>query len=154
MKQTKTARRNAAALRSVAIKTAALGVTSAQVVGRRLALVATGDHAEVSRMVPEKLGAATVSGMAVMQHTMLMSMRLAGFAVAEAFRMARVAGVMSDARTPAAVFGAQVDFMQAWLPRWQSQAMLMGGAWTRSGSAMLAPVQRVAAANARRLGRS
>lgn len=153
MTQTKTARRNAAALRTAAIKTAALGVTSAQVIARRLTLAATGDHAEASRMVPEKLGAATLSGMAVMQHTMLMSMRLAGFAVAEAFRMARMARTMSDARTPAAVFGAQVDFMQAWLPRWQGQALLLGGAWTRSGSAMLAPVQRVAAANARRLGR-
>ncbi len=155
MTQKKTARRTATAIRPAlhraALKTAALGLTSAQVIAQRTARAATGDHAEASRMVPEKLGAAAVSGMVAMQHTMRMSLHVAGFAMAETFRMARMAQTLAGATTPAAVFAAQFDFLQAWLPRWQGQAMQLGGAWGRSGSAVLAPVQRVVTGNARRL---
>lgn len=151
MKAMKTSRRGAIALQTAAARTAALGAVSGQVIAQRMARAAVGDHGETSRMVPEKLGAATLSGFVMMQHAMRMSMRMMGFATTEAFGMARAAQAMAVAPTPAAIYGAQFDFMQAWLPRWQARSMQLGTAMIQSGSAALAPLQRVASGNARRL---
>jgi hypothetical protein len=151
MKNAKTARRSAAAVRTATAKTAALGVVSGQVIARRMALAASGDHAEAGRMLPEKLGAATLSALVVLQHATRMNLRMAGFAAAEAVRIARTAQTMAGATTSAAVFGAQFDFLQAWLPRWQAQSLQIGTALIQSAGAALVPVQRVAAGNARRL---
>jgi hypothetical protein len=151
MKHQKTARRGAAAIQRAATRTASLGAVSGQVIAQRMARAATGDHAENSRMLPEKFGAATLAGLVIMQHAMRMNMRMAGFATAEAFNVARAAQSMAVAATPAALYGAQFDFMQAWLPRWQAQSMQLGTAMIQSGSAALAPLQHVAAGNARRL---
>ncbi len=151
MKHQKTARRGAAAIQRAAAKTAILGAVSGQVMAQRMARAATGDHTENSRMLPEKFGAATLAGLAMMQHATQMNMRMAGFATAEAFSIARAAQAMAAAATPAALYGAQVDFMQAWLPRWQARSMELGTALIQSGTAALAPLHRVAAGNARRL---
>lgn len=151
MKTMKTARRRAAAVQVAAAKTAALGAVSGQVIAQRMARAAMGDHGETGRMVPEKFGAATQAGLVILQHAMRMNMRMAGFATAEAFNVARAAQSMAVAATPVAMYGAQFNFLQAWLPRWQSQAMQLGTALIQSGSAALAPLQRVAAGNARRL---
>jgi len=151
MKHQKTARRGAAAIQRASVKTAKLGAVSGQVIAQRMARAATGDHAENSRMLPEKFGAATLAGLVMMQHAMRINMRLAGFATAEAFSLAQAARSMAVAVTPGAMYGAQVDFLQAWLPRWQARSMQLGTDMLQSGSAALGPLQRVAAGNARRL---
>lgn len=146
-------RRNLAAARTTLVKTAELGAAAGQVITHRLARAAGGDHGEASRMVTEKLGAGALSGVAVWQHTMIAAMRMSGFAVMEAFRIGRATQAMAAARSVETLWRAQYDFMLAGLPRWQSQSEAMGTALMQSGSAMMTPVHKVAAANARRLGR-
>lgn len=145
-------RRNLAAAQTTLAKTAALGIAAGQVITRRVARAASGDHGEAGRMVTEKIGAAALSGVAGMQHAATMAMRMSGFAVMEAFRLGYAAQAMAAARTVESLWRAQYDFMLAGLPRWQSQSEAIGTDMMRSGSAMLAPVHKVAAANARRLG--
>jgi hypothetical protein len=151
MKHQKAARRGATAIQRAAARTATLGAVSGRVIAQRMARAAVGDHAENSRMLPEKVGAATLAGLVILQHAMRINLRMAGFATAEAFSVVRAAQTMAVAATPAALYGAQVEFMQAWLPRWQARSMQLGTAMIQSGSAALTPLQRVAAGNARRL---
>jgi len=145
-------RRNLAAAQTTLVKTAALGAAAGQLIARRVALAASGDHGEASRMVTEKLGAGALSGVVVLQHAMTMAMRMNGFALMEAFRIGQATQAMAAARTVESLWRAQYDSMLAGLPRWLSQSETIGTAMMRSGNAMMAPVHKVAAANARRLG--
>lgn len=145
--------RSLAAGQSRFARGAALGVASGQVIAHRLARAAAGDHGESSRMVTEKVGASILSGMAAMQQASLMGMRTGGFVLAEMVRLAAVAQSMAAAGTLESAWHAQRNFMLAWLPRWQDQSASIADAMMQSGDAMLAPVHRVAVANARRLNR-
>lgn len=127
MAETATASRDVIASRSATI-------------GEAVASPATADHAELMRMVPEKVAAFSQAGEAMMREAMAMQI--------DYLRQAQLIGaMMMRGRPPSAA--ALIDLTN----QSASYALRTLEAGSRLGGAAVKPIHRTATANARRLDR-
>jgi hypothetical protein len=136
-----------------------LALAAGQIVSKRVALgVAAAldplaaDHAEFGRMVPEKLGAFSAAGMAMLQQSGAANLRIAKMASDAAASTAHAVIDMAACRTPGALLSAQGRFAAAWLDQMASSAAAMGLLALGVQDAAMAPILETVTANAARLG--
>lgn len=153
-KQKKTVR---AAIKSTT-QVGELALAAGRVVARRSALAAAAmldpanaDHAEFSRMVPEKTAAFSASGMALFRWAGEIAYQVARLTSDEAASMVRASTELARCRTPAAAIAAQRSFAVGWWERAASHVLRASALAMRSHGAMVAPLHRAATSNDRRL---
>ena len=136
-----------------------LALASGEVVAKRLALGAAAmvdplgaDHAELARMIPEKVAAFSDAGAVLLQRSGAVARQVAKFAANEMALAMRAGMALAACRTPAELATAQSRLVTAWFGRAMSQSIALGSMAVRSQAAAMAPVHRTATANARRLG--
>jgi hypothetical protein len=112
---------------------------------------ATADHAEFSRMVPEKAAAFSASGLALFRWANEFAWQTARSTSDAAVKMAQAWSELALCRTPMAAFAAQTSFAFGWCGRAYSQLLAANALAMRSHGAMLAPLHRAATSNDRRL---
>jgi hypothetical protein len=150
-------------LRTVATathRTGELAIATNKVVAKRMSLAAAAivdpgraDHAEFGRILPEKTVAFSQAGMAWMSWSGKVAEQMSSFALAEMASASAAVTAMAACKTPGALIDAQSRFVTAWFGRAVAQSMNLGALAMRSQGAVIAPIHRVATANARRLGR-
>jgi hypothetical protein len=141
-------------------KTGELAAAASHVVAKRISLGAAAtldpmnaDHAEFARIIPEKAQAFSEAGTAWFRWSGAIAQQMAGYAVRELATAAEATAIMAKCQTPAGMLAAQSRFAMGWLARAVSQSIALGSAAMRLQSTTMAPVLRVAMANARRFGR-
>ncbi|WP_374442388.1 hypothetical protein [Stella sp.] len=142
-----------------AAQSARLATASATVIGRRLALAQaalhdplTADHGEFARMVAEKGFAAFDAGLAALGRQPSLAVLGARFWAVEIGAAVEAGRRIASARSPAEAVQAQWRWAGESAARAWSLSLGIGRALAETTGAMTAPVLRVAAANARRLG--
>jgi hypothetical protein len=109
------------------------------------------DHAEFSRLVPEKAAAFSASGMALYRWAAEVAVQMARTTSDEVASVTRASTELALCRSPTAVVAVQTRFAVGWFERALSQSLAASALAMRSQGAMLAPLHRAATANARRL---
>jgi hypothetical protein len=139
---------------------AELALVANRVVAGRMALAVaacldplTGDHAELSRMVPEKAAAFSDASMLLLDRSQPLGERIARYAAKELTLATGAALAMARCRTPASLAAAQASFAVAWAGRAFSLGLASTVLLMRSQGTAMAPISRVAEANLRRLRR-
>jgi hypothetical protein len=137
-----------------------LARAASQIITKRVALSVAAiidpmraDHAELGRMVPEKLEAFSAAGIIMMQqanHAREQITRFASDAIGIATR-ARLA--IAGSTDPVEVAEKQHHFAAGWLRMATSNFMAMGLLALNAQKAAMLPIQQTIAANAERLGR-
>lgn len=140
-------------------QSARLATASATVIGRRLALAQAAlrnplaaDHGEFARMVAEKGFAAFDAGAAALGRQPALAMLGARFWAVEIGAAMQASLRIASARSPAEALHTQWRWVGEATARAWSLSLEIGRALAETTGAMTAPVLRVAAANARRLG--
>lgn len=141
-------------------KTGELAVASGRVIGHRVTLgtrammnPASADHAEFSRMIPEKIGAFSEAGSIWLRWSGRIAEQVAGYVRREVAAAETATRAMTACRSPAGLITLQQRAATDWMTRLLSQSLALGALAMQSQGATLAPVLRTAAANARRLDR-
>ena len=140
-------------------KTSELAIAAHRVIGKRMALGAKAtidpldaDHAELARILPEKVAAFSEAGIALLFRSKEITRQMVGFGASEMSAAASAGLAMAKCRTPAGMMATQRGITLAWFSRALSHSLALGVLATRSQRAAMAPIHRVAMANARRLG--
>lgn len=151
-------RRTASAATRAALEGAALAQAAGHVVAKRTALglsamsnPARADHAELARIVPEKMAAFSASAATLMRCSGEMAEQAARFTSSEMANATEAAADLARCRTPAAAIAVQSRFATAWLFRALSQSIAVGALAMRSYGDAMTPVHQVAIRNSRRL---
>jgi Phasin protein len=141
-------------------KTGDLFKAASHVVAKRMTLGAAAmsdplnaDHVEFAKIIPEKTRAFSEAGMAWLQWSGEVAAQMASFAASEMAAVAQATVAIASCRTPADAIARQSSFASAWFARSLSRSISLGSLAMRAQGAAMAPVHRVAAANARRLNR-
>lgn len=155
-------------LKRVAAAAAEAGVTSAKagelaavagsVVARRVGLGLAAladpigaDHAELARMVPEKVEAFAAAGGIMLERSAGIGQRLVSYGIREATITAREMVAMAGCADGAALLRAQMRSAAGRMNRTVELWLQIGGMSLAIGGATLTPVHKAATANARRL---
>jgi hypothetical protein len=112
---------------------------------------AQADHAEFTRIVPEKMEAFRASAIALMRCSGELAQQAARFASSEIAIASEAVADLARCRTPAAAIGIQSQFATAWFARTLSRSIAVGALAVRSYGAVTTPVHQVAIRNSRRL---
>jgi hypothetical protein len=135
-----------------------LDVASGEVISRRMALLmaavgdpANADQLKLARLVPQKLETAVAAAAILLERSAEMSQRVAMLAVDEVAVASRAMVAMATSTSPAMLAAAQSDYASARCRRLVAQSLLLGVMALRAQRAALAPFQRAATDNARRL---
>jgi hypothetical protein len=138
-----------------------LVLAAGQIVARRIALgVAAAfnpmdaDHAELGRMVPEKVEAFSAAGMIVLEQSNQAGWHLTRLASHEVFTTAHATVSMAGCINPAVMAEEQGRFACAWLDRIAQNFFAMGLLALGAQEAAMVPIRQAVAANVERLGRS
>lgn len=141
-------------------KTGELALAAGRVIGHRMTLgtrammnPAAADHAEFSRMIPEKIGAFSEAGSIWLRWSGQIAEQVAGYVRREVAAVETASHSLATCRSPAGLVALQQQMVTDWLTRLLSQSLALGALAMQSQGATLAPVLRTAAANARRLDR-
>lgn len=139
-------------------KGADLAQAAGHVVAKRASLAllamadpAQADHAEFARILPEKAAAFSAAATALMRGSETLVRQAAEFASSEMVAATKTGGELALCRTPTAVAAVQGRHATAWFFRALSQSIAVGALAMQTYGAVMAPVQRVAVGNARRL---
>jgi len=152
-------RRSLAAAGKTSLKSAALAMAAGQVIARRSALgiaalsdPARADNLELSRILPEKVGALSSAAFGVALRSREISQQIARYSGTEAVIFASAMGALARCRTPAAVAAIQTQFATAWFFRSLSHAIAVNEIGMRAWGGLVAPLHRTVMSNAQRLG--
>jgi hypothetical protein len=137
-----------------------IAIGAGQIIARRVALgmaaafdPMAADHAEFSRMMPEKLEAFTAAGIIMMQQASQAGEQISRFA-ADAITTATQATVaMATSRDPVAIAETQGRFAMAWFEQATANFWAMGMMALGAQQAAMVPIQQTIVANTERLGR-
>ncbi len=151
-------RRSLTAAGKTSLKSAALAMAASQVIARRSALgmaalsdPVRADNLELSRILPEKIGALSRAAFGVAQPSREIARQIARYSGTETVMLAGAMGALARCRTPAAVAAIQTQYATAWFFRSLSHAIAVNEIGMRSWSALVAPLHRTVLSNAERL---
>ena len=137
-----------------------LAMAAGQIVARRMALgVAAAfypvgaDHAEVGRMMPEKMEAFSAASMVMLEQSNQAGWAITRLASDEVMTTARASIAMAGCSSPVAIAEAQGRFALDWFNRAASNFFAMGMLALGVQQAAMVPIQQTVAANTKRLGR-
>ena len=137
-----------------------IAITSGQIVAKRVALGMAAamnpmqaDHAELGRIVPEKMEAFSAAGMIMLEQSHQAGWELTRLASDEVMTTARATMEIAGCTTPAAMAEAQGVFALNWLDRATSNFFALGLLALGVQRAVMAPIKDTVAANKARLGR-
>ncbi|MCW0182345.1 hypothetical protein [Zavarzinia sp.] len=114
---------------------------------------ADADHAEFSRMIPEKIGAFSEAAQIWLRWSGLIADQVSGYIRREIAAANDIAAASAVSGSPVGLAALQQQAASDWMGRAYSQGLALGALMMRSQDAIMAPVLRTAEANARRLGR-
>ncbi|MFA5122716.1 phasin family protein [Zavarzinia sp.] len=141
-------------------KTGELAVAAGRVISHRMTLgtkalmnPAAADHAEFSRMIPEKIGAFSEAGSIWLRWSGRIADQVARYVRREMALADNAVAAVAGCRSPAGLVALQQQAATDWLERVWSQSLSLGALVMRSQGAALAPVLRTATANVHRLDR-
>jgi hypothetical protein len=134
-------------LAEVNLKAAEMAAAASAVIGYRMGLIAAAgqnplaaDHAELGRMIPEKVAAFSAAGLAAMEAYWSLQRDLANY-------MSHVGRMMTAGRLPLPSELAELA------ERTSIDAARLAGSGVEAASVAIAPLHRKATSNARRLAR-
>jgi hypothetical protein len=137
-----------------------LAIAAGQVVAKRVALGMAAalnplqaDHAELGRIVPEKVEAFSAAGMIMLERSNEAGWEITRLASDEVMTTARAAIAIAACATPAAMAEAQGKFALAWFNRAATNFFALGMLGFGVQQAVMAPIRKTVAANTERLGR-
>jgi hypothetical protein len=137
-----------------------LMVASQAVMGRRFEIISdamrdpsTADLAELNLMVAEKVQAGALSAVAAAQGTAKVMADASGAAMREGALAGEAMRRIATARDPMSAFAAQASYAAAFWGRNLQTASRLTEGLLRAQSEAMAPINRAASANARRLKR-
>ena len=137
-----------------------LAMAAGQIVAKRMALgVAAAlnplqaDHAEFSRMVPEKMEAFSAAGAIMLEQSNQAGWALTRLASDEVMTTARASIAMAGCGSPVAMAEAQSQFALDWINRATTNFFAMGMLALGVQQAAMVPIQQTITANTERLGR-
>lgn len=110
------------------------------------------DHAELARMVPEKVEAFSAAGMVMLKQSGEAGREMMRMASEEVMTTACATIEMTSCSSPVAWAEAQSRFARAWLSRATSSFNAMGMLVLTVQAAAMAPIRQTVVANAERLG--
>ena len=152
--------RNLVRARKNARQGAQLATAAGRVIASRTMKVAAGianpaqmDHAELARMVPEKVGAFYASGAALAEHASRTATQLGTIAAEEWAALGRNFLTIANSRSPLKFAAANNASCVAALQRATSASVALAAAMLAAQHAVTAPIWDVVKANASRLRR-
>ncbi len=135
-----------------------IALAASQVIATRTALglgaalnPLAADHAEFSRMVPEKVEAFAAAGMILLQHSAEGRRQIAALASDEVVTATRATMALAGCRTPACLATVQTRFARAWFERTAANFLSLGMFALTAQAAALTPIHATVVANAARL---
>lgn len=141
-----------------ALAGAELSAAAGEVIARRMALgasafaaPATADHAEFSRMVPEKIEALASASAAVTRLSMATMATNAKSSTNDAVSASRAMMDMAFCGSPSAALAVQSRVMNQWFLRGYGQSVALLVTGLKFQQAFLSPFHRAATRNAKRL---
>lgn len=137
-----------------------LAIAAGQIIAQRVALgmAAAFDpmgasHAELSRMVPEKVEAFSAAGMIMLEQTNRAGWEITRLASDEVMTTARATFAMAGCVDPVAIAEAQGQYTLGWLNRAISNFFALGVLAFGAHEAAMVPILSAVAANTERLAR-
>jgi hypothetical protein len=136
-----------------------IAIAAGKVIAKRVALGVgaafnpwAADHAEFSRMVPEKVGAFASAGMIMLGKSGEGSLQLARLASDEVMRATRATVAMAACRNVASLAEEQRRYAGAWFERISGNCLAMGLCALTAQAAAMSPIRSTVLGNAKRLG--
>lgn len=136
-----------------------LAMAAGQIISARVALMGAAatdpmgaDHAELGRMVPEKVEAFSAAGMIMMEHSNQAGLEMTRLASDEMMTAATATMAMATCTDPLQLMEAQGAFAAAWFDRLTTNFVAMGMMALKAQDAAMKPIQDTVAANTERLG--
>ena len=111
------------------------------------------DHAEFTRMMPEKMEAFSAAGLIMLEHSNQFGWECSRIATDEVMTTARATLAMTGCATPMAMAEAQGQFALAWFNRTATNFFAMGMLALGAQQAAMVPIQKTVAANTERLSK-
>jgi len=137
-----------------------LAVAAGQIIARRITLGMAAafdpigaDHAEFSRIVPEKLEAFSAASMIMLERSNHASWEITRIASDEAITTAQATLSIASCADPMAIAEAQRRFALAWFSRAAENFLAIGLLALGAQEAAMVPIRQTIAANSERLGR-